>query len=79
MDYHNKEIKHHSTGKTVREVRIKDNKGFKTVTTYRGGKKQSTVKKSISRSHIRLIQSGKFVPGLFKDCTNCKNKTRKSK
>lgn len=78
MDYHNKEIKHHSNGKTVREVRIRNNKGTKTVTTYKGGKKLSSVKKSISRSHIRSIQSGKFVPGLFKDCMNCR-KTRKTK
>jgi hypothetical protein len=80
MDYHNKETKMHATGggRTVREVVIKDGKGHKSVTRYAGGRKISTVKKPISRSHIMLIQTGKFIPGLFNDCIRC-NRTRKNR
>jgi hypothetical protein len=50
------------------------------VTKYRKGKKISSVKKPIHYSHIMLIQSRKFIPGLFSDCAcGKKNKTRKNK
>lgn len=79
MDYHNKETKLNATGgKTVREVIIKGNKGHKSVTRYAGGRKVSTVKKPIARSHMMLIQTGKFIPGLFDDCVRC-NRTRKNR
>lgn len=78
MHYHNKETKTHTGGKTVREVLIKGNKGTKTITKYTGGRKISTVRKPILRAHIMLIQTGKFVPGLFKDCVRC-NRTRKNR
>ena len=68
MHYHNKETNTHTGGKTVREVIIK----------YAAGRKVSTVKKPLSRSHIVLIQTGKFIPGLFKDCVRC-NRTRKNR
>jgi hypothetical protein len=78
MYYHNKETKMHPGGKTVREVLIKGGKGHKSVTRYAGGRKISTVRKPIVRAHIILIQTGKFVPGLFKDCVGC-NRTRKNR
>lgn len=77
-DYHNKEVKKFTGGKIVREVVIKGGKGTKSITKYSRGKKISTVKKPIIYSHIMLIQSGKFVPGLFNDCVRC-NQTRKNK
>ena len=78
MHYHNKETNTHTGGKTVREVIIKGGKGHKSVTRYAAGRKVSTVKKPLSRSHIVLIQRGKFIPGLFNDCVRC-NRTRKNR
>jgi hypothetical protein len=68
MHYENREVKKVKGGKIVRKVSIKNGKGFKTVTKYHRGQKLSTVKKPIHKTHIRLIISGKFVPGLFSDC-----------
>jgi len=69
--------------KIVHNVSIKNGKGYKSVTTYHRGKKISSVKKPIHDSHITLIQSRKFIPGLFLDCygkdKKCKKKTRKNK
>jgi hypothetical protein len=65
--------------KIVRKVSIKNGKGYKSVTKYNGGKKTSYVKKPIHESHIKLIRSRKFIPGLFSDCRGKKCKTRKNK
>lgn len=66
--------------KIVRKVSIKNGKGYKSVTNYYKGKKVSSVKKPIHDSHITLIQSRKFIPGLFSDCHSKKQrKTRKNK
>lgn len=77
MHYHNKETKVTGGGKIVRKVIIKDGKGHKSVTQYTRGRKVSTVKKPLSRSHIVLIQTGKFIPGLFNDCCRKTRKNRK--
>jgi len=77
IHYCNKETKMYAGGKTVRQVLIKGRKGHKSVTRYAGSRKVSIVKKPISRSHIMLIQTGKFVPGLFKDCCRKTRKNRK--
>ena len=74
FDYENLEIKKQSGGKIVRKVSIKNGKGYKSVTKYRKGKKISTIKKHIHNDHIMLIQSGKFINGLFSDCKSCKTK-----
>jgi len=64
--------------KIVRKVSIKNGKGYKSVTKYHKGKKVSSVRKPIHHSHIILIESRKFIPGLFSDCHRReKNKTRK--
>ena len=63
--------------KIVRKVSIKNGKGYKSVTKYYKGKKISSIKKPIRRTHIAHIHSRKFIPGLFSDC-RCK-KTRKRK
>lgn len=78
MDYCNKETKDTVGGKIIREVIIKGGKGHKSVTQYARGRKLSTIKKPLSSSHIVLIQTGKFIPGLFNDCVRC-NKTRKNR
>lgn len=76
MNYQNKETKTIGGLKTVRKVSVKNGKGYKQIIQYRGGKKISTVKKSISNKHIKQIKDGKFISGLFDDCKNC-TKTRK--
>ena len=81
FNYENTEVKTMTGGsKLVRKVFIKNGKGYKSITKYHKGKKTGTIKKTIHKAHIELIQLGKFIPGLFLDC-NCreKNKTRKRK
>ena len=79
FNYKNVEIKTQSGGKKlVRKVSIKNGKGYKSVTKYHKGKKQSTIKKIIDNAHIEMISFGKFIPGLFTDCA-CNKKTRKNR
>ena len=61
--------------KIVRKVFIKNAKGYKSVSHFKHGKHNGTVKKQICSDHIKLIKKGKFIPGLFNDC-NIKNATR---
>ena len=80
FNYENTEIKLQDGGKMVRKVLIKNGKGHKTVTKYHKGKQLFSIKKPIHKSHINLIRMGKFIPGLFSDCTNCnKGKTKKNR
>jgi len=63
--------------KTTRHVKIKNGKGYKSVTKYSRGKKVGSVRKRIDKSHIEMIKMGKFIPGLFLDCKCSVKKTRK--
>jgi hypothetical protein len=65
-------------GKIVRKVSIKNGKGYKSVTKYRGGKKIGTSRKQIHKPHMELIKLGKFIPGLFLDC-DCKTTNKKTR
>ena len=79
FNYNNTEIKIQSGGKKImRKVSIKHGIGYKSVTKYHRGKKISSIKKPIRKSHVEFIKLGKFIPGLFMDCA-CKHKTRKHK
>jgi len=77
FNYENTEIVAQKGGKVVRKVSIKKGRGYKTITKYHRGKKLYTVKKPIHSSHVKLIKTGKFIPGLFKDCKGCKTKKRR--
>jgi hypothetical protein len=77
FNYENKETVIQKGGKIVRNVSIKKGRGYKSITKYHKGKKLYTVKKPIHKNHIELIKKGKFIPGLFQDCKNCKTKKRK--
>ena len=68
FNYQNTEIKMNGGGKIVRKVSIKNGKGYKSVTKYRGKKRLGTIKKAIHDDHLGLIKGGKFIPGLFNDC-----------
>ena len=59
--------------KIVRKVFIKNGKGYKSVSHFKHGKHKGTVKKQICSGDIKIIKKGKFIPGLFNDCTK-KNK-----
>ena len=76
FNYQNTEIKLQKGGKTIRRVSIKKGKGYKSITTFRKGKKVSTVRKPIHKEHVELIKIGKFIPGLFLDC-NCEVKNKR--
>lgn len=81
FSYHNTEAKVMTGGgKIVRKVSIKNGKGYKSVTKYHKGKKMYTSKKPIHSDHVELIKKGKFIPGLFLECShNDKCKTRKNR
>jgi len=64
----------HGGKKTVKNVTIKNGKGHKSVTEYSRGKKKFSVKKPLTIMEIQIIQTGKFIPGLFKDCKKQKCK-----
>ena len=80
FNYENKEVKTMTGGgKLVRTVSIKNGKGYKSITKYHKGKKIYTNKKPIHEDHIDLIKIGKFIPGLFSECSGReKNKTRRN-
>ena len=76
-NYQNTELVLQSGGKKiVRKVSIKNGKGYKSVITYKRGKKVSAIKKPIHGDHIEMIKGRKFIPGLFSDCKP-REKTRK--
>ena len=81
FDYQNTEVKTMTGGgKIVRKVSIKNGKGYKSVTKYHKGKKIYTNKKPIHNDHVGLIKTGKFIPGLFVECSHReKNKTHKNR
>ena len=58
----------HGGKKTVRHVSIKNGKGHKKVSHYRGNKLIRTIKKSLKKPEMEMIRLGKFIPGLFRDC-----------
>jgi len=80
FNYQNTEKSMTGGNKIIRKVSIKNGKGYKSVTKYHKGKKRYTNKKPIHNEHIELIKRGKFIPGLFSDCSHReKNKTKKNK
>jgi len=76
--YKNTETKILGGGKKiVRKVTIKNGKGYKSITEYQNGKKKYSVRKKIQPNDVENIINGKFVIGLFKECTFCKTRKRK--
>ena len=76
-NYHCVECMDHGGHKITRRVTIKGGKGYKMVTSKKRGKRNSTIKKILSDFEMKNIMVRKFVPGLFNDCKNCKDKTKK--
>jgi hypothetical protein len=77
FNYENSETVSQKGGKMIRKVSIKNGRGYKSITRYRNGKKVFTVKKPIHKNHVHMIKKRKFIPGLFRDCVNCKTKKRR--
>lgn len=65
--------------KTTRHVKIRNGKGYKSICTYKRGKKCHKMKKDLSKQEIQMIKMGKFIPGLFNDISASFTKTRKNK
>jgi len=65
----------HGGKKTVRHVSIKNGKGHKKVSHYRGNKLVRTIKKSLKKTDMEMIRLGKFIPGLFRDCQVSRKKS----
>ena len=61
--------------KQTRKVIIKNGKGYKSLCTYKNGKKCHNNKKLLSKLEIQMIKRGKFIPNLFSDINP---KTRKN-
>jgi len=53
--------------KQTRKVIIARNKGYKSVCSYKNGKKCNKSKKILKKTEIDMIKKGKFIPGLFSD------------
>jgi len=53
--------------KIVKNVTIKNGKGHKKVTHFSRGKKRLSIKKPLTITEIEIIQTGRFIPGLFSD------------
>ena len=62
--------------KQTRKVIIKNGKGYKSLCTYKNGKKCHNKKKELSKLEIQMIKIGTFIPNLF---GVVKPKTRKNK
>ena len=78
--YYNSETCMQSGGKKIiRQVSIKNNKGYKSVTKYHKGKRVGTAKKRLTNDEISSIKMRKFIPRLFEDCKcNRLSKTKKN-
>lgn len=79
FDFSNTQYHQMGGKKTTRKVIIKNSKGYKSVCTYKNGRKCHNKKKSLTKSEIHLIKMGKFIPGLFSDISATFTKTRKNK
>ena len=62
----------------VRNVTIKNGKGYKSVSRYCKGKCNTTVKRRLLLKEIQMIQRNQYIPALFKDCRP-KNRTSRSR
>ncbi len=51
--------------KQTRKVIIRRNKGYKSVCSYKNGRRCKTSRKPLNKTEIVMIKSGKFIPGLF--------------
>jgi len=60
--------------RTIRKVVIRNGKGYKSLCTYKNGKKCHNKKKHLGKVEIKMIKMGNFIPNLFSDIKTRKNK-----
>ena len=65
FDYKNVQVSMTGGKKSTRKVIIKNNRGYKSVCTYKNGKKCHNRKKHLSKSEIQMIKMGKLVMHLL--------------
>jgi len=75
FSYVNSQMSMTGVKKITRKVIIKNGKGYKSLCSYKNGKKCHNKKKHLSKVEIQMIKMGKFIPSLFSDI---KTKTRKN-
>jgi hypothetical protein len=69
FQYKNIEHKYIGGGKRItRKVSIYKGRGYKSVCTYKNGKRKSNVRKSLTNDEMSKILRGKFIGGLFHNC-----------
>jgi hypothetical protein len=78
MEFNYKNIQHVMEGgkKMVRTVKIKGERGYKSISHHHNGAKTHSKRKKLSEEEIQMIKAGKFIPGLFSKM-NANNKTKK--
>ena len=79
MEFSYKNAQHVMEGgkKIVRTVKIKGNRGYKSISHHHNGVKTHSKRKKLSEEEIQMIKSGKFIPGLFSKMHA--NKTKKNR
>lgn len=68
FSYQSTQIAMNGGKKLVRNVTIKNGKGYKSVDRYCKGKCNSTMKRRLVLKEIQMIQRNQYIPGLFKSC-----------
>jgi hypothetical protein len=69
FNYQSTQIAMKGGKKLVRNVTIKNGKGYKSVERYCKGKCNSTMKRRLVLKEIKMIQRNQYIPGLFKNCS----------
>ena len=75
-DYHNLHTQQKGGMTIVREISIKNGRGYKRTAFYNKNRLDSSGKKPLTRKEIRRIERGEFVPGIFRNIT-LKHRTMK--
>lgn len=76
FSYKNTQLSMSGGKKTRRKVIIKNGKGYKSICTYKNNKKCHHKQKMLSKTEIKMIKSGKFIPGLFNDISSNQNQNQ---
>jgi hypothetical protein len=68
FNYQSKQIAITGGDKLVKNVNIKNGKGYKSVKRYYNGKCNHTMKRNLMSDEIKMIRRNKYIHGLFNDC-----------
>lgn len=82
FNFQSKQIHQRGGKKTIRNVTIKKDRGYKSIVYYDQNKMVAKASEKLKNGEVELIKFGKFIPGLFKNMRKKltkKQKTRKTK